>query len=157
MEKRAEKKLREKANTKNKDKEEYSMMFSWCFILDDFNKETVNEIDFMAIIHSYIEESKANSVVRIIDFKEKLHFLSKRKPISLMNDFIDDFQESTSNKDKLFSVLTSLKFDYTDLKTFETITNKEKSTLKDHISQLDSNNMILQSTNLKLFITKKGE
>ncbi|KAG5595344.1 hypothetical protein H5410_036576 [Solanum commersonii] len=62
----------------------------------------VDEISFMAIENSDVEEEEVKSELTILNLKEKMYLLSKRKLISMISSIIVDFQELTAERDQLF-------------------------------------------------------
>ncbi|KAF3633153.1 hypothetical protein FXO37_27180 [Capsicum annuum] len=146
----AEKELKEKT----KKREEYTMVAYWGFDSDD---DEVDEAALMALGDSDLEEEDDVSEVSILELKENLHLFSKTKLISLMSALIDDFQESTSDRDELFNSLASIKFDFIDLEACKNIVEQENCTLKKQVEQLDSSNNDLKSEVLKLTLSEKRE
>lgn len=98
---------------------------------------------FIAIGESYIEEEKANTEVSILELKENLLIFFKRQLTSLIIALIDDLYEQTSDRDRLFSVIVSLKFNYIDPETYNNDIEKKNCTLKDQVGKLDNEIWIL--------------
>ncbi|PHU28376.1 hypothetical protein BC332_00469 [Capsicum chinense] len=130
------------------------MVASWEFDSDD---DEIDEAPLMALGDSDLEEEDDVSEVSILELKENLHLFSKTKLISLMSALIDDFQESTSDRDELFNSLASIKFDFIDLEACKNIVEQENCTLKKQVEQLDSSNNDLKSEVLKLTLSEKRE
>ena len=151
----AEKEMNE--NAKKKNKKDYDMTAAWGSRSEDSDDEKVDEIAFMAIGDSDMEEEESNSEVSILEIKEKLHLFPKRKLISLINDLIDDFQELTCERDQLLNAFSDQKFECMDLKSCKTVIDKENSSLKKQVDKLDSLNLNLKSEILKLSIIEKGK
>lgn len=107
-----------KEKDKRKEKEEHTIIEAWGSKSDE---DKIDEIAFMAIIYSNLEEEDNASKVSILELKEKLHLFSKTKLVSLISSLIHDFQELTSNRDGMLNSLASLKFDLSDLKSCKNI------------------------------------
>ncbi|KAK4731688.1 hypothetical protein R3W88_024676 [Solanum pinnatisectum] len=85
----------------------------------------------MATGDSDVEEEEAKSEVSILDLKENMHFLSKRKLISMISSLIDDFQELTCERDQLFNDFANQRFECMDLKLQNCEkTNKQTNSFK---------------------------
>ena len=61
-----------------------------------------------------------------------------------MNRLIDDLEELTCERDKLFKAFADKKFEYMDLKDDKIVTDKQNNCLKKHVEKLESSNLDLK-------------
>ncbi|PHU18770.1 hypothetical protein BC332_14465 [Capsicum chinense] len=103
------------------------MVAAWGFDLDD---DEFDKAALTALGDSDLKEEDDASEVSILELKEKLHLFSKTKLIFLMSALIDDFQESTSDRDELFNSFARIKFDFIDLEACKNTVEQENCSLK---------------------------
>ena len=134
---------------KNKDKEQ-AMYAAWGTGSSDMYEEDDEDIALMAIEESDAEpeSDSEETVVNLLNLKDKLVKFSKKKLSFLLLASIDTIQELVNTKSQLLASLSSLKFEHIDL-------NKNKHDLQGKIKQLESHNLELRTENLKLKVLGK--
>lgn len=72
------------------------------------------------------EEEDNKYEVSILLPKDKLHLFFKIKLTSMTSSLIDGFHDFTIDKDQLLGAITSVKYEYIDIKNIKMPTKKEK-------------------------------